>query len=146
MYWNLTDVDPATGEPTPGRRPMGCQGLDAPYETWPYRNNIKPNYASPAMNCGVNDYAPEGRELHEIIDDLALDNEHFAEKFFEGWDIMTSNGYSEDELVDGPENGWFGYNSLADQNVNIENFETYIKDNSPVWFTSPKVKYSRSIC
>jgi len=138
MYWNLTDVDPATGKPTPGRRPMGCEGLDAPYETWPYRNNIKPNYASPAMNCGVNDYAPEGRELHEIIDDLALDNEHFAEKFFEGWDIMTSNGYSEDELVDGPENGWFGYNSLVDQDVNIENFETYIRDNSPVWFTSPK--------
>merc|ERR1711962_1200150 len=73
MYWNLTDVDPLTGAPTPGRRPMGCQGLDAPYDTWPYRNNIKPNYASPAMNCGVNDYAPEGRELHEIIDDLALD-------------------------------------------------------------------------
>merc|ERR1711872_586388 len=84
------------------------------------------------------DYAPEGRELHDIIDDLALDNEHFAEKFFEGWDIMTSNGYSEDELVDGPENGWFGYNSLVDQDVNIENFETYIRDNSPVWFTSPK--------
>ena len=99
MYWNLTDVDPATGEPTPGRRPMGCEGLDAPYETWPYRNNIKPNYASPAMNCGVNDYAPEGRELHEIIDDLAMDNEHFAEKFFEGWDIMTSNGYSEEFTV-----------------------------------------------
>ena len=91
------------------------------------------------MECGVNNYAPEGRALHEIVDDLASDNEHFAEKFFEGWNLMTSNGYSEDELVDGPENGWFGYNSLAEQDINIDDFETYIANNSPVWFTSPKV-------
>jgi len=138
MFWNLTDIDAATGRPTPGHRPMGCPGLDAPYESWPYRTNKKPTYASPAMECGVNNYAPEGRALHEIVDDLASDNEHFAEKFFEGWDLMTSNGYSEDELVDGPENGWFGYNSLAEQDVNIDDFETYIANNSPVWFTSPK--------
>ena len=139
MFWNLTDIDPATGKPTPGHRPMGCPGLDAPYESWPYRTNKKPTYASPAMKCGVNNYAPEGRALHEIVDDLASDNEHFAEKFFEGWDLMTSNGYSEDELVDGPENGWFGYNSLVEQDVSIDDFETYIAKNSPVWFTSPKV-------
>ena len=139
MFWNLTDIDAATGRPTPGHRPMGCPGLDAPYESWPYRTNKKPTYASPAMECGVNNYAPEGRALHEIVDNLASDNEHFAEKFFEGWDLMTSNGYSEDELVDGPENGWFGYNSLAEQDVNIDDFETYIANNSPVWFTSPKV-------
>jgi len=138
MFWNLTDIDLATGRPTPGRRPMGCPGLDAPYESWPYRTNKKPTYASPAMACGVNDYAPEGRALHEIVDGLASDNEHFAEKFFEGWDLMTSNGYSEDELVDGPENGWFGYNSLVEQDVNIDDFETYISNNSPVWFTSQK--------
>ena len=139
MFWNLTDVDPATGNPTPGQRPMGCQGLDAPFESWPYRTNQKPTFASPAMKCGVNNYAPEGRALHEIVDDLASDNKRFAEKFFEGWDLMTSNGYSEEELVDGPENGWFGYNSLVEQDINIDDFESFISNNSPVWFTSKKV-------
>ena len=91
------------------------------------------------MACGVNDYAPEGRALHEIVDGLASDNEHFAEKFFEGWDLMTSNGYAEEDLVDGPENGWFGYNSLVEQDIHIGDFKTYIANNSPVTFTSPKV-------
>ena len=52
---------------------------------------------------------------------------------------MTSNGYSEDELVDGPENGWFGYNSLVEQDIKIDDFESFISNNSPVWFTSKKV-------
>ena len=91
------------------------------------------------MACGVNNYAPEGRPLHEIVDGLASDNDHFTEKFFEGWALMTSNGYSEGELVDGPENGWFGFNSLLEQDINIDDFETYIANNSPVWFTSQKV-------
>ena len=31
--------------------------------------------------------------MHELIDELASDNELFAEKFLEGWQMMTSNGY-----------------------------------------------------
>ena len=35
------------------------------------------------------------------------------EKFFEGWQKMTSNGYADEELQDGPESGWLGHYSLA---------------------------------
>ena len=38
--------------------------------------------------------------------------EVFAEKFFEGWQKMTSNGYDDGVLVDGPESGWLGHYSL----------------------------------
>ena len=44
-------------------------------------------------------------------------------------------------LVDGPENGWFGYYSLSEQGVDIgSNFADYIEENKPVWFTDPKVR------
>ena len=33
------------------------------------------------MQCGLNDYAPEGKPVHEIIEELASDNEHFAKVF-----------------------------------------------------------------
>ena len=94
MYWNLT----VGGL---NQRAMGCPGLDVPFGTidretelgspnWPY----KKGFASPAMNCGLNDYKPlDDRSMHEIIDELATDNEIFAEKFLEGWQLMTNNGY-----------------------------------------------------
>ena len=33
------------------------------------------------MDCGLNDYAPEGKPVHEIVEELASDNEHFAKVF-----------------------------------------------------------------
>ena len=140
---------------------MGCPGIDVPFGTidepnWPYRfSSIEhPVYASPAMQCGLNEYkpsypesfthmhgyTPDNRPMHEIIDDLASDNEVFAEKFLEGWQMLMNNGYTVEELEDGPENGWFGYFSLAKQGKSIEpDFETFIKNNNPVWFTDPLV-------
>ena len=91
------------------------------------------------MDCPVNDYAPEGKAMHEIVDELASDNEIFAEKFLEGWQQMTSNGYSEGDLIDGPDNGWIGHYSLSQQGVEIENFASYIAENAPVTFTDPEV-------
>ena len=38
-------------------------------------------------------HKPVDRPMHEVIDDLATDNELFAEKFLEAWQIMTNNGY-----------------------------------------------------
>ena len=40
-----------------------------------------PIWASRAMDCGLNDYAPEGKPVHEIVEELASDNEHFAKVF-----------------------------------------------------------------
>ena len=36
------------------------------------------------MHCSHNEYAPDGKPLYEIVDELASDNEVFAEKFLEG--------------------------------------------------------------
>ena len=71
------------------------------------------------MQCGVNEYTPIGssQALHEIVDDLALDNEVFAENFMEGWQVMTTNGYSLENLQVGPQNGWMGHYSLSQQGV-----------------------------
>ena len=104
-----------------------------------YRNKNSPIFGSPAMDCPVNDYAPEGKPMYQIVDELASDNEVFAEKFLEGWQQMTSNGYSDRDLVDGPDNGWIGYYSLSQQGVEIGNFASYIADNAPVTFTDPEV-------
>ena len=58
----------------------------------------------------------------------------------EGWQNMTSNGYADGELEDGPESSWFGHYSLVQklkkQGGAIEpDFATYIQNNKPVWFT-----------
>ena len=92
------------------------------------------------MQCGKNQYAPQGRPLHQIIDEFASDNEIWAENFLEGWQLMTSNGYSNQELIDGPENGWFGFYSLSQQGIEISNFKGYIKYHAPLKFTDPNVR------
>ena len=137
LYWNFQ----VGGV---GKRAIGCPGLDEPFGTideplWPFRTKCCPIYGSPAMDCDVNTYAPEGRSMHEIVDELASDNEVFAEKFLEGWQQMTSNGYSAADLVDGPQNGWIGHYSLTEQGVDIGDFESYIAENAPVTFTDPTV-------
>ena len=91
------------------------------------------------MDCKVNTYAPEDKPMHEIVDDLASDNEYFVEVFLAGWQQMTSNGYNSGELVDGPESGWTGHYSLTQQGVDVGDFAEYIKQNKPVTFTDPKV-------
>ena len=128
-----------------GQRAMGCPGIDddfgsLPNSKWPFRNSNSPVWASPAMQCQhLNDHAPQGRPAHEIVEEYASDNEAFAEKFLEGWQIMTSNGYSKNDLVEGPQNGWLGYHSLSKQGIEIDDFESYIIAKSPLKFTDPKV-------
>ena len=135
FFWNFT----VGGV---GQRAVGCPGLDEPFGTidkpnWPLRNANSPIFASPAMHCSHNEYAPDGKPLYEIVDELASDNEVFAEKFLEGWQMMTQNG--NEGLVDGPHHGWLGYHSLAEQGFEIEDFDAYIAKNSPLKFTDPKV-------
>ena len=52
------------------------------------------------MVCGKNEYIPEGEDkpVYEVVDELAKDNELFAEHFLDGWHIMTTHGYAEAEL------------------------------------------------
>ena len=39
------------------------------------------------------------------------------------------------ELVEGPQNGWLGYYSLNQQGIEVDDFELYIIENSPLEFT-----------
>jgi len=147
MYWNLT-VDGAS------HRAQGCPGLDDyeygsvnPWKDphWPYIKPQTPNeprhsfQASPAMRCGLNDNTDlDGTKMTDIVEDLAYDNEIFAEKFLEGWHQMTINGQS--NLVDGPDNSWLGHYSLTQQGKTEHlaiSFEDFIAENSPVTFTDP---------
>ena len=78
--------------------------------------------------------------MTDIVEDLAYDNEIFAEKFLEGWHQMTINGQS--NLVDGPDNSWLGHYSLTQQGKTEHlaiSFEEFIAENSPVTFTDPAV-------
>ena len=125
--------------------PIGCEGIDEPFgelpnAEWPLRNMNSPIWATGAMKCNLNDYAPEGTPMHQIIDDLASDNEYFAEKFLESYGMMISNGYTESELTDGPQNGWLGHYSLSQQGIDVGDFTSYIAENSPVTFTDKKVR------
>lgn len=145
-YWNLTSQEYSE---TSAQRAVGCPGLDDdfgtinPVETnffpkWPYKNRGQSNiFNSFAMQCSLNTYSPEGTPMHEIVDNLASDNEYWAEKFLEAWDMMTTNG--NDGLVDGPQSAWFGHYSLTKQGIELGDFESYIDDNKPLKFTDPAV-------
>ena len=39
-----------------GQRPVGCPGLDTPFEEWPLRNYNSPIWHSRAMSCGKQTY------------------------------------------------------------------------------------------
>ena len=133
MYWKFKIGE---GE---SQRPIGCPGIDEDFGTisdpkWPFLVSPDiPIRASHAMQCEKNE------ETASIVDALADDNEYFAEKFLEGWQQMISNGYSDGELVDGPENAWVGYHSLEQQGIVIEDFDAFISANAPLVFTDPKV-------
>merc|ERR1711892_1541771 len=134
LYWNIS----VGGI---GQRAVGCPGLDTPFGTvaepnWPFKvaNGI-PIFASPAMDCNLNTDAPDGKPMHQVVDELASDNEYFAEMFLEGWQLMTSNGYTAGQLRDGPHGGWMGHYSLQQQGVQTGDFEEYIRNNAPVTFT-----------
>ena len=140
LYWNMTVGGPAQSG-------TGCPGLtdfrnhDKP--NWPYRNNGRAIFNSPAMKCGHNNYVPDpktGKPMHQIVDEMAQNNEVFVEKFLEGWQMMTSNGYQDAGIKDGPQSGWLGYYSLKKQNKQPDgDFEAYIKAKKPLRFTDPKV-------
>ena len=79
-----------------------------------HRNNNSPIFNSFAMDCQKNTYAPDGgKPMHQIVDEMAEDNEVFADKFLEGWGKMISTGYS--DLTVGPVSGWLGHYSLVKQ-------------------------------
>ena len=65
------------------------------------------------MDCAKNDHKPEGKggaRSFRIVEELADDNEVWAESFMDGWRRFSSNGY--DDLKPGPQESWLGFDSL----------------------------------
>ena len=82
----------------------------------------------------------DGTKITDIIEEMAYDNENFAERFLEGWHQMTTNGQS--NLVNSPDNGWLGHYSLTQQGKTEHlamSFEDFVALNAPVKFTDPAV-------
>ena len=52
-------------------------------------------FGSPAMQCNKVTEKFDKMKITDIIDEYAMDNEIFAEKFLRGWHQMTTNGYSD---------------------------------------------------
>ena len=69
-------------------------------------------------HCPLNDYAPEGKALHKIIEEMADDHDIFAKKLLDAYEKMIQNGYdSMQELLDAPINSWFGYYTMESKYI-----------------------------
>ena len=75
--------------------PGGCPAFD-------YSDSWK---NSRVVDCGLNDHAPEGEALHEIVEDFAENQDHWIRDFLTAFDKMSRNGNT--DLDDGP-TAWYG--------------------------------------
>ena len=65
------------------------------------------------INCPRNMERYEGGEaLSEITALFGEDHDTWNREFLQGWDKMVVNGYTEGQLVEGPEYSWLGYSFL----------------------------------
>ena len=93
FYYHF-DFDPVTGEPS------GCPGFDDP--NW--KNRIGPKGVDddelPQVypNCSLEEYAPEGEKLHEIVEDYAANQQKWFDDFVDVLHKMSANGYGKTEL------------------------------------------------
>ena len=72
-------------------------------------------------HCPLNDYAPEGKALHKIIEEMADDHDIFAIKLLDAYEKMIQNGYdSKQELHDAPINSWFGYYTMESKYIVLQ--------------------------
>jgi len=125
--WEISSAWDFTTRTDNGQRAVGCPGLDD-FEDWPYRNMGSPIYASYAMQCGRQTY----KNLADIVDKFASDQQYWSVKFLEAWDIMATNGYS--KLNEGPYSGWFASWSLQKQGrTDLAQLESEMNNGGIVW-------------
>lgn len=113
--------------------PKGCGGLERPIQ-W----KDAPIWGTPVLNCDPADLAPEGVHTKCIIDLFADDHEMWAKAFLDTFHKMQANGYS--KLEDGPQESWLGYYSLEGQNMDVGNYENYVKEHAPLVFTDKNAR------
>ena len=89
--------------------PMGCAHLD---EEWDSKKWYRKGYPSPPHIFGTSK-TPEderlvcGKPAHAVhVDTFAEDGHKWQETFFKAWEKVVANGYSEDQLKEGPAEGY----------------------------------------
>ena len=76
---------------------------------------------SPAINCPKNDYVVDGEgglPSYKIVEELADNNEVWAEAFLKGWAKFLKNGNH--NLRAGPKEAWLGYYSLERKYLQLQ--------------------------
>ena len=124
----------------PSYRPVGCPGLPDKWEDMPYDGKKNLEWTK-IERCPLNDYAPEGKPLYQVVEDTADDHDVFGQNLLAGFERMIQNGYDPIlDLQDAPTNSWFGYYTMENQDRfsnALDNFEEFVVDNAPLTFTDP---------
>ena len=98
-------------------RPRGCAGLNTNLR------NLTEMQSAELLQCGRTTYSPEGETTSDIVEAFADDHDVWAETFLESWDKMVTNGYTSQDLTDGPQNSMLGYGTWRRGNtLNILSF------------------------
>ena len=88
-FYYKFETDPETGMPS------GCPNFeDEKFRTGKKRAAIN--------DCELQDYAPEGVALNVIVDEFADDQQAWMEVFVPTLEKMLTNGYQDDDLINGP--------------------------------------------
>ena len=98
-------------------RPHGCNGsLDAMLWSkfdWGNANWRYPLTGENSATCGPNmERYEDGEALSEITVAFGKDHDVWNQAFMDGWAKISMNGYTEDQLVAGPEYSWLGSSYL----------------------------------
>ena len=84
-------------------RPFGCNGTI---------NNLDIQPGASTLECPRNmDQYENGEALSDITRSFGEDHDLWNKQFMEAWDKMVINGYTEEQLSDGPQNSWLGFSS-----------------------------------
>ena len=57
-------------------------------------------------DCELEDYAPEGVPLYQLVDQQADDQNEFMKAYIDAHEKMINNGYNEADLIDAPSDEW----------------------------------------
>lgn len=114
-------------------RPHGCQGLE-PLTMEENGAKWTGMVANENVGCGRNMkslFSSAGMAYSDIIERFAADHDDWAVMFLEGWQKMTTNGYTGEDLQDGPQSSWLAYQSWTKVGASTSDFEEYILANGP---------------
>ena len=64
-----------------------------------------------------------GIRVTDIVEEFANDHDTWAQQFLEAWERMQNTGYTETELVVGPDSSWMGFYPLKEMGAVFRKFQ-----------------------